>query len=210
MGYSDEEDISKLSSLQSKVEQAIMDEQDSDINDSDSSLSDIDVKSPEINQNLDEPIRYSLSTTVPAIGTPQTSNQIIIHNAKHRGRGISNGSGSNIYSADHDDVVYNLSDHNINYNANDHDDIYQNEEEEEEDEEESDEFKDDKFNIISLIATCKYLAEEAGNGITEIYHVIDNCEHVKYGENRSFKDIDQHWIQNRKKLTAGKNASARG
>merc|ERR1712154_392279 len=69
---------------------------------------------------------------------------------------------------------------------------------------------DGTFNIISLISSCKYLSEMAGNAITEIYDVIDNCENVKYDEKRSFKDIDQHWIDNKKKLKKGKNASKRG
>ena len=71
-------------------------------------------------------------------------------------------------------------------------------------------FHDEKFSVISLIATCKFVAQKAGSAITDIYHTVDLFDNVKYDEKRSFEEIDRHWIDNRKKLAMAHQASERG
>mmetsp|Transcript_52466 Transcript_52466/g.86848 ORF Transcript_52466/g.86848 Transcript_52466/m.86848 type:complete len:435 (-) Transcript_52466:191-1495(-) len=70
--------------------------------------------------------------------------------------------------------------------------------------------EDDKFDVLQLLATCKFVAEQAGEAVMQIFHALDTYEHVGYNETRSFEQIDNQWLENKKKLAAGKDASQRG
>ena len=187
-------DLSKLSSLQSKVQHAIEDEELS------SSTSDDDIKSPP-NLKNDESIIYSLSTTYansnqvasPQINIFHESNQQTLELEQIHFPNTSQVSDSNIYSQDLPKDTFQLS---------------ADSEHEHPEYDESDDH--DSFNIFSLIATCKLLSEKAGDAITAIYSEIDIFDNVKYDETKSFKEIDQYWLNNQKMKNAGKNASERG
>eukprot|EP01084_Bolivina_argentea_P209991 357577_1 len=160
-----EEDISILSSLhmQHKIDQAVAEQQSSDF-----TSDDIDVKSP---FNLNESIRYSLSTTNPHhmhTLAPQQPQELEMESIQFMEQEAS------------PQIVP------------------------------SEQLDNEPITFLSLIAHCKYLAEKAGQAVTEIYHVMDGYDHLPYNETRSFADIDQHWIKNKQKQHAAQNAYQRG